>query len=321
MRKDTDYAFPVAQIRAREPFLLSSSVTEQLIAAKDEEECLRILSDHGWKTEGLTVPELLRIQTADTYALANELLTDGELNFLLVQNDYFNLKAILKCRFSDAPSDELMLSPSLCTPDVMEQAIREKEFFLLPDFMQEAAQNCYELLARTGDGQLADISLDTAALLQMQRFAEQSKIDFARHLADTFCALSNIKTALRAAATGRDAHFYELALCDCDSLDADLLSAAAQRGTEELFDYLKTTPYREVAASAEISLTAFEKRCDDEMTDLLDEARNKAFGPDPIIAWCFARLTEIKTVRILLSCKKIGLSAEKTGERVRKLYV
>ena len=43
-----EYVYAVARIRSAELRLLTSSVLESLLAAKSYDECLRLLSDHGW---------------------------------------------------------------------------------------------------------------------------------------------------------------------------------------------------------------------------------------------------------------------------------
>lgn len=53
----------------------------------------------------------------------------------------------------------------------------------------------------------------------------------------------------------------------------------------------------------------------------LDEARRVSFGLAPLIAYYVARDAEIKNIRILLSCKRLGLPADQIRERMREAYV
>ena len=45
---EKQYAYGVARIRSRELGLLTGAFIEQLLAAKDEGECLRLLAEKGW---------------------------------------------------------------------------------------------------------------------------------------------------------------------------------------------------------------------------------------------------------------------------------
>ena len=53
----------------------------------------------------------------------------------------------------------------------------------------------------------------------------------------------------------------------------------------------------------------------------VEGAKYKSFGVEPLIAYYIAVETQVKAVRIILSCKYNGLKAETIRERVRKLYV
>ena len=66
---------------------------------------------------------------------------------------------------------------------------------------------------------------------------------------------------------------------------------------------------------------AFEKWCDDSVIELCKGAKYEFFGFAPIAAYYFAKTTEIKTVRIVLSAKLAGVPNEIIRERVRDLYV
>ena len=71
----------------------------------------------------------------------------------------------------------------------------------------------------------------------------------------------------------------------------------------------------------EKSFASFEKWCDDLLMQQLDEARRVSFGLAPLIAYYVARDAEIKNIRILLSCKRLGLPADQIRERMREAYV
>ena len=45
---DEQYTYAVARIRARETTLFSQATIDQLMACKDEAQCLQFLIDKGW---------------------------------------------------------------------------------------------------------------------------------------------------------------------------------------------------------------------------------------------------------------------------------
>ena len=85
--------------------------------------------------------------------------------------------------------------------------------------------------------------------------------------------------------------------------------------------HLSGTPYAAGAALLQKSTTAFEKWCDDSVTDMVKRAKYVFFGFEPILAYYYAKVAEIKSVRIILSGKQSGVPIETIKERVRALYV
>mgnify|MGYP000849148502 CR=1 FL=1 len=71
----------------------------------------------------------------------------------------------------------------------------------------------------------------------------------------------------------------------------------------------------------QIDFTAFEKACDDYLTEYVKEAKYKTLTPEPVAAYILAKETEAKCVRIIMTCKLHNIDAETIKERVREAYV
>lgn len=320
--KDTSYTFAVAKIRAIEARLLNSSDLEQLIGASDYENAVRILKDKGIVGEKEDVQTALKNQMLETWLLLNEISPDkNPLEILIVKNDFHNLKFALKALVSSRGGEEHFIVPSIIKPETVKSAVSGKRFSDLPDFLECVAERAYELLVRTMDGQLTDILIDAATLDNILGRAEKSNNAYIKKLAELLAVTANIKTAYRAAKTEKDEAFLQTALCDTKELSKSALIRAAKKGTDELLAFLSETSYKDAAASIKVSITAFEKWCDDIIMAHIESAKYKSFGVEPLIAYYIAKETEIKTIRIILSCKYNNLRAEIIRERVRKLYV
>lgn len=322
--KDTEYTFAVARIRANETRLINRNELEQMIAAPDVHAVLQLLSDKGWDTAG--APEdtdrMLRRQTQALWQLMEEAAPDiRALTFLLAKHDFHNLKAALKCTVSARAPEPYWLEPATVPPADIWAAVCARRFGSLPGEMQSAAQEAYDLLVRAGDSQRADSLLDRAALEAVRSRAAGSGSDFAGQIAERICAAANLKIALRAACTGRDERFLQAALCECETLNKHALAAAAARGRQELAGFLSQSAYAGCVPAAAGGFAAFEKWCDDMVFSRLEGARLVSFGPAPLIAYYIAREREIQNIRILLSCKRLGLPAERIRERMREAYV
>lgn len=322
--KETAYTFAVAKIRTIETNLLNSSDIEQLITASDYDSAIRVLEDKGFisENENEDIECLLKQQIKNTWQLLSEISPDrSQLEFLVVRNDFHNLKAVLKALLSGVENADYFILPSLIDPELIKTAVISKRFNDLPNFLADGAAKTYDVLVRTTDGQLADIMLDAMTLDNIILRAEKTSNNFIKKLAELIAVTANIKLAFRAARTGKDEQFLKTALCSPKTLDKSALINAAKKGLEELINFLSGTAYKEAAEYFKISTTAFEKWCDDIIMSHIESAKYVSFGTEPLIAYYIAKEAEIKTIRIILSCKHNNMAADIIRERVRKLYV
>ncbi len=310
----TKYANAVGAVRAMENTLLSKSDVDQLIGSKSRAEIEAVLASKngGRKAEDLvSVWEMLREYAPDC----------KELEILLYKNDFHNLKAVLKAVISNREPSDYYISPSNIGLSVIADAINKKDYSLLPEYMRKAAEEAYELVTNTLDGQLSDSLIDRASMQAMQKSAEEYGSDFMQRYAQLITACADIKTAYRCSIQNKSAQFMENAVCGSRELDREQLIKAALGGTESLFAFLDGTSYSEAAALLKSSAAQYEKWCDDAVMELAETARMQAFGPEPLAAYYIAKEAEIKNLRILSVCKEFGADKETITERMRKLYV
>ena len=322
--KDTEFAFAVAKIRSNENKLLSSSVMDSLVGAESYDECLQILTESGYGNfSSEDSDKLLSQKQKDAFALIYESCPDKScIDFLIVKNDFHNFKAILKCMVAkDDRMESLLLTPSVCDVSLAVRAITNRQFNLLPKMFSEGVAKAYDVLTRTLDGQLCEVILDKACIECMVLLAKESGDDFSISLAEKMAAVSNIKIALRCIRTGKDSEFMTNAFAKCSLIDTSKLVSVCLDGVDALCEYTSFVGFPSVAGKIPLGYAAFEKECDDILIDCVKDAKFKALGIAPVVAYYFASESEIKTVRIILSCKKNGFGADIIKERVRKLYV
>ena len=322
--KDTEFAFAVAKIRSNENKLLSHAVMDSLVGADSYDDCIRILSEAGYGDFSSKDSDvILAEKQKEAFNLIYDSCPDKScIDFLIVKNDFHNFKAILKCLVAhDDRMDELLLSPTVCDKELAKKAVMQKQFDLLPKLFSETCAKAYDVLTRTLDGQLCEIILDKACIESMITLAKDSGDEFSISLAEKMAAVSNIKIALRCIRTGKDAEFMKQAFANCSLIDADKLTEASLSGEQALMEYASFVGFAAVASKIPLGYAAFEKECDDILIDCVKDAKFKALGIAPVVAYYFASESEIKTVRIILSCKKNGFGADIIRERVRKLYV
>ena len=322
--KDTDYAYAVARIRANESKLLTGAQLEALTDAPSFARAMAELKNLGWlEDENETdISALIARQNNTLWELLQAVVPDKEaLGALTALNDFFNLKAALKCMLTEQDPAPLYQTPTLLDLEALTESVKAHAFDRLPPCFAQSAKRAFEAAHRTESGQSADILIDAAALQFLHTKAAETKSELLREIFTFICDSTNVKIALRCARTGKDLSFTESAVGPCTALEKSLLCYAAVQGEGALFTYLSSTPLSDGAALLKTSTSAFEKWCDDVVIEKAKAAKYVFFGFEPIAAYFFAKTAEIKTVRILLSAKKSGVAPELIKERVRALYV
>lgn len=309
----TKYANAVAAVKAMENTLLTRNDLEQFINAPSKAETDSLISaKKGGNTVSLeSVWEMIRDYAPDS----------KELEILLYKNDFHNLKAALKAMISGREPEKYYIRPTNLDLNHLMQTLSAKDYDVLPDFIRDTAEQAYELIVETSDGQLADSFIDTSALSAMQRSSLDFGGDFMQKYANLVTACADIKTAYRLSRMKKNRSFIENAVCGSPELDKDSLVRETLGGTENLLNFLESTVYGDSAELLRESPAKFEKLCDDMIMELAETARMKSFGTEPLIAYYIAVEAEVKNLRIITVCREFGADRETITERMRKLYV
>ena len=321
---DNSYAFAVARIRVKEKKLLSDADIAQMAAMKDEASVLAFLADRGWgdSQTAAGAEEMLSAEEAKNWALMKELKIDPAIFEVLEYPKLFhNLKAGIKEVLTEGSHEKIFYDIEGLGREEMMQIIREKEYASLPEFMRAAAQEAYEVMVNTRDGQRCDTIVDRGCLEAMLSRSRRMKNGMMKSYVSSQVAVADIKIAVRSAKTGKSYAFLKEALAQCDTLNADGLAQAASRGEEALYAYLQESGYAEAADAIRESPSAFERWCDNRLIETIRPQRMNSVSVSPVVAYYLARENEIRMARIILTAKANGFDEDSIRERVRKMYV
>ncbi len=321
---DTQYAYAVARIRALEISLFSSSVIEQLIACKDQEAALRFLQEKGWggADTALNADAILSREREKIWETIQEMHVDMDVfDVLSYPNWFHNLKAAVKEVCTGASGANIFYEGTPIPKEEMVRIIKEKDYKALPENMRQAAEEAVEALLHSGDGQLCDVIIDRATMEAIKEAGRSAEDDIIRDYAESTVAVANIKIAVRSAKTAKSLEFMKRAMASCDSLNVDALAHAALAGMDSIIEYLNGNGYAEGAEALKESPSAFERWCDNRIIQTIKPQKSNPFSVGPLVAYVIARENEIKTVRIILTCRQNGLPDDSIRERVREMYV
>jgi len=318
------YTYAVARIRALEVSLFSNSAVDQLIACADYGQCIQFLQERGWGDSDTPADAeaILTREEEKIWEVVRELSVDmDKFDVLSYPKLFHNLKAAIKEVCTEEENRHIFYEDVSIPGKVMLEIVREKDFGKLPHNMQAAAEEAYETLLHTRDGQLCDVIIDRAALEAVYEAGQQAKDDIIRDYAESTVGVADIKIAVRSQKTAKTLEFMKRAMAECESINVDQLAKAALAGMDAIRDYLSGTAYAEGAEALAESPSAFERWCDNRIIQTISPQKYNAFTIGPVIAYVIARQNEIKTVRIILSGKLNDLPDDSIRERVREMYV
>lgn len=321
---EMEYTYAVARIRALEVSLFSKGTIDQLMACKSYDQALSLIVEKGWG--GTDVPReadaIMAEERNKIWATVRELGIPMKIfDVLSYPNVFHNLKTAIKEVYTDTRRDDFFYQGTIPSMEDIRDIVAKKEFYRLPKSMEAAAQEAYETIFHTGDGQLCDVIIDQACLKAIDEAGKDSGEDIIERYADIIVTVANIKIALRCEKTRKPLEFMQRAMVAGGRLDADRLAKAALTGFDAICDYLSTSGLSEAAEAIKVSPSAFECWCDNYLIDMIRSQKYEAFTIGPIVAYVLARENEIKTVGIVLSGKLNGLTEESIRERVREMYV
>ncbi|MBO5873387.1 MAG: V-type ATPase subunit [Clostridia bacterium] len=323
---EKSYAFAVGNIRARENRLLKQTDIEQLLSFNNAYECAVFLKDKGYGENNTdnSVSSLLSSEEKKLWSYIKDLAPDFSVfDAFVVVNDFHNLKAVIKGTATGKPFEHLLISPSLIDHADIINAVTQKNFSLLPEFLQDAAQKSWEILIKTRDSQASDAVLDATCLEVRYKAAKEIKIPMLKEMVNASVFFDNIKVALRCASAKKSRDFIQNSLIDTDVLNkADLVSAALQ-GTDAVLELLeKVSVYSgvQVAEAFKTSPSQFEKFVDNYMMRVAIKGKYIPVGAEPLIAYLQAKLAELKTVRIAVNAVSSSADRNTVREMLRELY-
>lgn len=319
-----DYTYAVARIRSHETRLLSDGDLSSLMAAKDAAAVMRMLKDKGWGdgSADQRPDRLLKAEEEKLWSFIDEIVPEREtFAFLLVQNDFHNLKVSIKAITRGVEPTDFFITNAVADPSMVYDALKRREYGELPEFLRDVAKEAMTALLQTSSGQLCDVIVDKSCMDYVYSLGKDHENELVRLYCELFVVCADIKLAMRCAKVMKDRDFILRALGECATLNAQRLAAAAAIGSQDVISYLSTTEYRSAVPMLGESMSAFEKWCDDYLTAAMKPQKWEPFSIGPVVAYILARQNEIKAVRMILSAKVNGLRDDVIKERLRVMYV
>ena len=324
-RKDTEYLSISARIRAMENRLLTRDRMNRVIDARDTGEAMKVLAECGYP-EGSSLEAVLAQARADTFRdIGKGSPEPGLVEIFQLKYDYHNAKAILKGLTMGVEPERLLLPGGRYEPrTLLEGWQREELRGCTPNFAR-AMLRVGAVLEEERDPQQADLILDRACYEEMTRLAKELESPFLQGYVRLSVDVANLRTAVRVARMGKEGDFLRRVLLPGGNVSEQTVAAARGESLGEVFRSGKLAQAAELGAKLARpgggALTAFEKACDDALTDYLSAARRVPFGEETVIGYLYAKEAELTAVRTIFAGRAAGLDGDTIRSRLRETYV
>lgn len=319
--KTDEYLYSTARFRAKAAGLTNAELFARLAEASDIDECLRQLADCSINIDKDDKGDLLIEASLDRYLteafneVAECLPDKGMVDVFRYPYDAHNVKTLLKSRVRGSNPFPLLMGMGTVSPDDAELAVRTGDYTPFSPEIGESIPKAIALFAQTNDPQLLDAVVDAGCFADMLTSVKPYG-DLLVDTVQTKIDSINILTALRILRMGGyTSSFYSQHFIHGGKLGEEIMLKAFDGGERALIGALSRTPYSSLSdafgGEEEARLSEWEAACDQCYRKVIKQAGSILAGADVLFAYLTDRENEVKQVRILLTAKQAGLSAER----------
>ena len=334
--QDSDYAAAAGIIWAVEKRLLNTAALERILDAASVDDALRLLTQiseydfgalqHTADYEGVLKHELKRV-----YALLYDLSPDPDVAGIPgLKYDYHNVKVCVKAQHAGLDAAHLLYDVTRTSPLAVDRAVLSGDLGDVSKHLAEAitrAKAAYEGTGAPGSPGDIDLALDRLMFAEMAERADRLGCPFIIEYVQKAVDFHNLKTLFRVRAIGGDARLLKSALADGGSLPPEYFEDAYAKSQDVILSAFYYKFFGDVLKEAledhsqSGNYARLEKLADDHLTAHLKKARMLSFGPEPLFAYLYAKETEMRQIRVLITGKINRMPREAIRKRLRVCYI
>lgn len=324
----------IPRIRVYETRLLDKSKFDRMIDADSAKEALKVLQETEYSIfigniKGAEEYEfLLSQELSRLFKVMYEISPVKSLvDLMSIKYDYHNIKVVLKGLFLKEDLSNLIIPVGSLNISELKQLIENKELRDFPEIIREGINDAIYLFENTKDPQEIDIVLDKYMFKSIMHIKKELKDPFIDKYVAALVDSTNLKTLLRVKKQNKDRDFLKSVVIEGGFIDKDIILAMLNDDTENIYGKISKSIYSEYIKngldyySKTGSVSLLEKLIDNYIMKMMKEAKIIPLGPTPLIAYIYAKETEIKLIRIIMVGKKNNISGELIRERLRDIYV
>lgn len=323
--EDWRYGFATATVRSLETLMVSRGTFLDMANSENLSSAVELLggSDYSMLSGASgygEIEQMLLDKRSEVRNLFIDLMIDDDLEELLrARHDFSNMRLAIRRVVTERPIG-LDYSDFGSVPAAEFEEIFEQESYgRFPYYLQEAVEEAVLGYYSDKDIRRIDYAIDRCEAQYRIQKAVELKSVFLLSLFRTRIDLTNIRTLMRLKLAERDEKGLFL---PGGFVETDRFVHGLDIGYEAFASLFYATPYHEVVDGgvsylvAEKSFLRLERLCEEHMTGFLRTTQSLAAGPQPVIAYFLMKENEIKSLRMVLTCKNNGLDTRLVIDRL-----
>ena len=241
------------------------------------------------------------------------------VEIFLSQNDYFNVKLILKSKIQGKEYKNNLIDSGTISKDEISTIMEKEEYDRLDKNMKEAIKQAIELYEKTKMPFVIDSILDKECFKKIKKLAEKINNEFIIKYIEKLIDITNIKTFFRTRKIYKQPSIFEISYIEGGKINLKIFMENLKEDDQNL--KYKFMGFSDTIEQALYHYENLDKFCDNYIMNYMKEAKLKALTIEPIVAYLYAKQTEFKNIRIIFTGKLNNISDEKIKERLRESYV
>lgn len=323
--EDWRYAYQTAKVRVLEMAMVSRAMFVDMANAASFAEVAELLAGTEYSVDaGATsdeIEQMLMTRRSEARQLFAELMLDEQIvQFLRMREDFINMRLAIRRVVTEKPLGLDYSNEGNVPAEEFEEIFEQENYERFPEYLQDAVEAAVLGYYENKDIRRIDYELDRIEVQVRLKEALEYKNEFLLSLIRIRIDLYNVRTMFRLKMAGREEEtgFFIRG----GFVDPDKFVQGLEAGYEAITQLFFATPYYELMEAAipylrnEQSFLALEKECEDYVKGFLRMASNITAGPQPVTAYFLMKEAEIRTMRMVLTGKKNGLSPKLILDRL-----
>lgn len=317
---DARYAFTIGLVRAKEAKLLDKGRYDRLLEAKSKEEFLSLLSDTPYGNIQEDDPDKLlekaRIENLSFFY--RYCLDEWVLDIFRLREDFYNLKLIVKAKFSKIDPSPF-LSPLGKYPSEVWKGVLRDEVKGLPDIFRKTIIRAIQSYYEEKDPIYLDIHADKAMVEYLILSSKDN--GFLKGYFESYSDLENLRTFLRIKFLQEDFSLFPTVFIISGTLSFPLFKEVFTEDLKGVIHRFGNTPYRELLERGisylldNNSFILLERLMTEHLLEYLKSSRYLTFGFEPLVAYLLFKEVEIQNLQKIW----IGIYQDLPRDRIKEM--